>query len=160
VDCADVDCKSDSACDEVLLEICDNGVDDDGDGRTDCDDPLCRSAHRCHPGLEICNNNRDDDGDGRVDCADADCQTFAGCPDAAEDCDNGVDDSGDLNVDCADPKCASFTPCLLQSPWTKTYDTDGCTCRTGTGSKRTGSGAVLLGLLLGLLGLFGRVRHV
>ncbi|MBU1070282.1 trypsin-like serine protease [Myxococcota bacterium] len=160
VDCADVDCKSDSVCDEVLLEICDNGADDDGDGRTDCADPLCRSATQCHPGLEICNNNRDDDGDGRVDCEDADCQTFADCPDPAENCDNGVDDSGDLNIDCEDPKCASFTPCLLQSPWTKTYDTDGCTCRTGAGSDRPATGLMLLGLLLGLFGLFRRFRQV
>lgn len=150
IDCADMDCMPDVACGEEPAELCANGNDDDGDGRVDCDDPLCRSFSDCHPGLEICNNGRDDDGDSRIDCADADCQTFAGCPDPAEDCDNGVDDNGDSLVDCQDPKCASATPCLLTSPWTKTYETDGCTCRSPAGGRRPGAGLALIGLLLAL----------
>ena len=27
-----------------VIEICDNGIDDDGDGLTDCDDPDCSPA--------------------------------------------------------------------------------------------------------------------
>ena len=159
VDCADADCKPGSDCNEALAEICDNGKDDDDDGKIDCNDPLCRSTAYCHPGLEICNNNLDDDGDARVDCADADCQTFSECPDMAEDCDNGVDDNGDSIIDCADPKCASYTPCFLNAPWTKTYNDDGCTCRSAAGSGRPGAGLGLLGLLF-LAGALVRRRRL
>ena len=45
-------------------EICDNGKDDDGDGKVDKEDPDCR---------EICDNGKDDDGDGKTDLEDIDC---------------------------------------------------------------------------------------
>ena len=50
-------------------EICDNGLDDDGDGLVDGADPDCQLVQ------EICDNGLDDDGDGLVDGADPDCQT-------------------------------------------------------------------------------------
>ncbi len=159
-DCADMDCKPKVACGEEPAESCANGVDDDGDGRTDCDDPLCRSYADCHPGLEICNNGLDDDGDQRIDCADADCQTFSGCPEQAEDCDNREDDNGDQRVDCDDPRCSSSTPCLLNAPWNKTYETDGCSCRAAGGGRRPNAGLWLSGLLLGLLALRRRIRRI
>ncbi|MEM6531935.1 MAG: hypothetical protein AAF654_04895 [Myxococcota bacterium] len=31
----------------LILEICDNGLDDDGNGALDCDDPRCSSAQNC-----------------------------------------------------------------------------------------------------------------
>lgn len=45
-------------------EICNNGIDDDGDGFIDEDCP------------EICDNGIDDDGDGLTDCNDPDCSSF------------------------------------------------------------------------------------
>lgn len=56
-------------------EICNNGVDDDGDGLTDEEDPDCSGRSE-----EICDNGVDDDGDGLVDEEDPDCFT---CPDGA-----------------------------------------------------------------------------
>ncbi|MEL6832083.1 MAG: M43 family zinc metalloprotease [Bacteroidota bacterium] len=53
-------------------EDCENGIDDDGDGLADCEDPDCDCFEE-----EICDNDIDDDGDGLVDCED---------PDLAEDC--------------------------------------------------------------------------
>jgi hypothetical protein len=57
-------------------EICDNGLDDDCDGITDCadtadcsTDPVCQ----CTPVPEICNDGIDNDCDGAVDGTDPDC---------------------------------------------------------------------------------------
>lgn len=90
---------------------CQNGVDDDDDGRTDvadegCDDAL--DASESSP-LLVCDNGLDDDGDGRVDANDYGCPF----PQAAyEDplCDNGVDDDGDGAVDSLDSFCSESWP--------------------------------------------------
>jgi hypothetical protein len=76
-------------------EICTDGVDNDGDGRVDCDDPDC--AEGCQ---EICTDGVDNDGDGRVDCDDPDCAE--GCQ---EICNDDVDNDRDGRVDCDDPDC-------------------------------------------------------
>lgn len=54
-------------------EDCGNGVDDDGDGRVDCEDADCATARVCQEG---CDDGFDDDGDGLVDCDDDDCWGF------------------------------------------------------------------------------------
>ena len=81
---------------------CENGIDDDGDGLIDCDDPDCLNSNSCL--IEICNNGIDDDGDGFIDCADAECQQITTC---VEICDNGIDDNGDGLIDGEDPQCNS-----------------------------------------------------
>jgi hypothetical protein len=50
-------------------EICNNGIDDDGDKLIDTADPDCQTP-------EICNDNIDNDGDALVDIADPDCQQY------------------------------------------------------------------------------------
>jgi len=82
---------------EGLVEICDNGMDDDGDSLVDERDPDCQSdagededvveeeEEEVPPG-EICDNGIDDDGDGYVDETDPDCQEA----DADEDGDQDV----------------------------------------------------------------------
>jgi hypothetical protein len=57
-------------------EICDDRIDNDGDGAIDCVDPDCEGNAACPP--ELCGNCLDDDGDGAIDYEDADC-----CDDAA-----------------------------------------------------------------------------
>ncbi|MBU7014412.1 MAG: hypothetical protein HXS43_06240 [Theionarchaea archaeon] len=91
-------------------EDCNNGRDDDGDGKIDCDDSDCRQHSDCDP----C--RRDSDSDGIKDCDD-DCphekenydgyQDGDGCPDVVpnEDCNNGRDDDGDGKIDCDDSDC-------------------------------------------------------
>jgi hypothetical protein len=49
------------------------GLDNDGDGLYDQDDPDCAP-----PPVEICDNGSDDDGDGLADCADPQCEGFVG----------------------------------------------------------------------------------
>ncbi len=59
---------------------CFNGEDDDGDGRTDCEDPDCRPAVACIDHPEICDDGRDNNGDDWVDCDDPLCLATPGCP--------------------------------------------------------------------------------
>ncbi len=59
----------------VFPEICSNGIDDDGDGLIDCDDPDCTLSTDCG---EICDNGIDDDGDGFIDGADSECNVSSG----------------------------------------------------------------------------------
>ncbi len=90
-------------------ELCDNGVDDDGDGDVDCDDADCVGLPECV--FEICDNGVDDDNDGDVDCDDADCVAQTPCL-PPEVCGNGVDDDGDGKVDCADVQCSGTASCV------------------------------------------------
>ncbi len=93
-------------------EVCDDGVDNDGDGQIDCADPDCVLFPGCQGGAEDCFNGIDDDGDGLVDCDDVpDCQAAPGCDYGTGDCctDNGSPGcENDLGEDCvcaADPFC-------------------------------------------------------
>ncbi len=58
----------------TTAEICDNGIDDDGNGDTDCADAACVDDAACQ---EICDDGIDNDLDGDIDCEDSDCD----CPD-------------------------------------------------------------------------------
>ena len=61
-------------------EICDNGIDDDGDGLVDCADPDCCGTEDCGICLEVnCDNGIDDDGDGLIDEDDPDCFSDSPC---------------------------------------------------------------------------------
>ena len=50
-------------------EVCDDGIDNDGDGYIDCDDFDCPPCD----GGEVCDDGIDNDGDGYIDCDDFDC---------------------------------------------------------------------------------------
>lgn len=71
---------------ETFESICDDGVDNDLDGLTDCGggnpanmDPDCTDT--CNePQFEVCDNTVDDDADGLIDCADDDCAGDVACP--------------------------------------------------------------------------------
>lgn len=67
-----------------VVEVCDDGVDNDGDGDADCDDSdcegkACSGTHVCRSGQcefagEVnCADGLDNDGDGATDCEDSDC---------------------------------------------------------------------------------------
>lgn len=55
---------------------CADGVDNDGDGKTDLDDAECYSSQTASEGNPppVCGNDRDDDGDGKPDTADPGCR--------------------------------------------------------------------------------------
>lgn len=106
-------------------ENCNNGIDDDGDGRIDCADSDCDQVApcpRCGDGLV----NRDEHCDG-TELDGASCSSLGfdvgtlSCSAACtfdttacahlEQCANGRDDDGDGLVDCDDPDCDQVAPC-------------------------------------------------
>ncbi|MCO4743511.1 MAG: hypothetical protein KC912_01900 [Proteobacteria bacterium] len=103
------------------LEICDNGLDDDGDDLID-------AADTADCPVEICDNEIDDDGDGAIDAADSDCTVP---PEG--DCADGVDGpDADGLIDCADDECAADAACLPAEIWA--YEGSG----TATATEYTG----------------------
>lgn len=87
--------------DSTASEICDNELDDDGDGLVDCLDPECGGTDSC-AAKPTCGPG-DSDGDGLVDCFDPDC---AGTPACFEsDCHDQIDNDGDGLADCFDIDC-------------------------------------------------------
>ena len=104
-------------------EICDNGVDDDCNGLTDCLDPACKSLPVCiDKKTEICNNGIDDNGNGLIDCKDPQCYGDPACfVPCHEICNNGIDDNDNGLVDCQDPECI-LDPTCLPHPGTEICD--------------------------------------
>ena len=95
----------------AAAENCANGVDDDGNGRTDCADPACFRDAACAPAVEVCDNGVDDDGNGLVDCKDTVCGSLPACAPGVEQCAGGVDEDQDGKVDCEDVDCANAGAC-------------------------------------------------
>jgi hypothetical protein len=90
---------------------CADGEDEDGDGRTDCDDLECTTEAACAPTVETtCDDGLDDDADGLVDCDDTDCAADAACL-VESACADGLDDDADGLVDCDDTDCAASADC-------------------------------------------------
>ncbi len=108
---------------------CDNGLDDDLDSLTDCEDLDCLGLcpEDCGDGLdndgdgdidqvdsdcggpvEDCSNGTDDDRDGLADCAVSDCAESTGC---REDCTDGLDNDQDGRSDCEDAECIEAAAC-------------------------------------------------
>ncbi|MBD3313712.1 PKD domain-containing protein [Candidatus Woesearchaeota archaeon] len=97
---------------------CSDGLDNDGDGLVDEDDPGCYDSGVYDPEddseedtFPACSDNFDNDGDGLVDLDDP------GCEDGEDDdetdpvtlpeCSDGIDNDGDGLVDMDDPDCSS-----------------------------------------------------
>jgi large repetitive protein len=91
---------------------CFDGIDNDGDGFIDAEDPSCIAGHgheHDNP-ITACNNGIDDDGDGLIDYP-----ADPGCRDPFDDderdlpqCSDGIDNDGDGLIDYpADPGCFS-----------------------------------------------------
>jgi len=103
-----------SECDTRLWSLtadCRDGIDNDGDGLSDFDDPQCFDPDGSEfvDDASICSDGLDNDGDGLVDADDPDCLTpqfgseegLAGLPPCA----NGFDDDLDGLTDGEDPGC-------------------------------------------------------
>lgn len=103
-----------------ITEVCNDGVDNDGDGYEDCRDSDCAEDSGCVSG-ENCYDGLDNDGDCFVDCIDSDCFEFQICEQNAESsCNNGFDDDGDGYSDCLDVDCSDFSAC------SESYDSEIC----------------------------------
>ena len=103
---------------ENSINLCWDGVDNDGDGLIDCADPDCVDIITCLENTLIaCNDLTDNDGDGLVDCFDPDCFGFTLCFERGEQCEDGIDNDGDGLIDCADSSCDGSEPCLEDNPF-------------------------------------------
>jgi hypothetical protein len=88
-----------------LPEDCFDGIDNDCDGLSDCDDDDCASA--C---FELdCSDGVDGDADGDIDCDDSDCATDPVCLEGS--CTDGLDGDGDGDIDCDDTDCFEDAYC-------------------------------------------------
>jgi len=58
-------------------ENCNNGIDDNGNGLIDCNDPDCQYSSNIERGCN-CDDGVDNDGDGLIDVYDGECATFYG----------------------------------------------------------------------------------
>ena len=94
---------------------CSDGVDNDGDGFVDLDDPGCTNAEdddetNSPPAVVQCNDGIDNDGDGLVDLDDPGCENGqdddeTNAPPPVAQCSDGLDNDGDGLIDLADPGC-------------------------------------------------------
>ena len=109
---------------DVVAEICNNHMDDDGNGQVDCQDTTCMGKPVCT--AEICNNNIDDNGDGKFDCADPTCAGKAPCGAVVDKCDNGMIDPGE---DCDGTELGGRT-CITQGFQSGTLACKVCTIDT------------------------------
>ena len=58
-------------------EVCNDSLDNNGDGLTDCSDPTCAADAACN--IEVCNDGVDNDKDDAIDCGDSDCTNSVYC---------------------------------------------------------------------------------
>lgn len=98
------------------IEICTDGVDNNNNGLSDCDDPSCFGVGNCQtPATEICNDGLDNDNNGVIDCSDPACIGNGNCDlPIAEICNDNIDNTGDSLIDCDDPLCSSSIYCLSE----------------------------------------------
>lgn len=147
---------------------CNNQMDEDNDGKVDCDDSDCARDPACNQvAMEICGNNIDDDNNGKTDCDDPVCAVQAECKDALpkESCENGIDDDGDGQADCLDTDCANQSVCMdgptknASGPTKRQNEEDGCTIAAGPSPTNNNTPvALLLAFLAGFVGFIRRQR--
>ena len=98
--------------DEDTPALCEDGLDNDFDGDTDCDDEGC--FYNC-PVPEtteaLCSDGEDNDFDGNIDCADSECYDFCAEPEnTMAFCSDNIDNDLDGAVDCEDTDCVETGP--------------------------------------------------
>tara|TARA_B100001989_G_scaffold249841_1_gene225856 strand:+ start:10558 stop:14262 length:3705 start_codon:yes stop_codon:yes gene_type:complete len=103
---------------------CQDQLDNDGDGKTDCADEACAGYDFCRntPQTEdtatACQDKQDNDNDGNIDCDDASCMSFSFCikeETSAAQCQDKQDNDNDGKIDCEDSDCLGFTFCATAS---------------------------------------------
>jgi hypothetical protein len=99
----------------LSMEVCNDMVDNDGDGAVDCMDSDCTTSPLCcRPVAERCTSGTDEDCDMLIDCVDPDCASDpACCMPSREICSGGIDEDCDRLTDCADPICATDPLCCV-----------------------------------------------
>ena len=108
----DPDCAGIISSVEVYTEFCNDSVDNNLNGLTDCAEPSCAASSPSCQSETQCTDGLDNNLNGLIDCADPDC--FAACSKPAappESCLPSQDLDGDNRIACADPDCAGHILC-------------------------------------------------
>ena len=111
------------------IQQCSDRFDNDGDRRTDCNDPDCSCTEVCYPGcagpentVARCLDGEDNDGNGFADCADRACFDARSTPptgvaatecaarveNTQDRCTDGIDNDGNGYTDSRDRNCSAF----------------------------------------------------
>ena len=93
---------SEGLCVNILVEVCDDELDNDEDGLADCDDSDCSLESNC---LESgnCDDGYDNDKDGFEDCDDSDCSDDEVC--VTIECTSNSDCNSDAACDTSSGSC-------------------------------------------------------
>lgn len=108
----DDECPPSAPCEIPLTHTCNDGLDNDGNGLIDAEDPSCYTPFMnegdLFPDAE-CADGVDNDGDGLIDALDPKClhRNFGAEAGTDNSCTDGIDNDGDGLIDLDDPDCAS-----------------------------------------------------
>ena len=108
--------KPDVLVPEETEELCQDAIDNDQNGKTDCEEETCKAFAVCAPKKvaeeteALCTDNLDNDDNGLKDCQEDSCFWFTKCHDAAlentyEKCHDSQDNDRNGKADCADVNC-------------------------------------------------------
>jgi hypothetical protein len=101
--------------------VCDDAIDNDKDGKIDCNDSDCSTSASCGKATveSNCIDKKDNDGDGNIDCEDSDCKKNSSIcqTTSAEICTDGIDNDKDKNIDCEDSDCKNLAICKTSCPY-------------------------------------------
>lgn len=134
--CSDNDASSSTKDQENTSATCQDGIDNDGNGKLDCDDEGCKDFAFCaapEDGKEntliACQDKIDNDGDGKIDCNDDDCKIFDICKSSTlpaenteETCKDNIDNDGNGKIDCEEISCLVFEQCAGSKIEENTYE--------------------------------------
>jgi len=125
-----------------VVEVCGDGLDNDGNGFADCADDVCADLGPCKNcnsgsppvaeyGTQKCTDGVDNDCDGLIDCEDSDCSASDRNP---SECCNGRDQNGNGIVDDFACRCAADADCSFgQICYSSTLGTCGVPCELFVG---------------------------
>lgn len=107
----DDECPLHSPCKIPLTHTCNDGIDNDGNGLIDAEDPSCYAPWMTEGETFAdapCADGIDNDGDGLIDALDPDClwRNYGAEDGSDNSCSDGIDNDGDGLIDDDDPKCA------------------------------------------------------
>lgn len=114
---------------------CNDGLDNDCDGTTDCMDTDCAAASNCNTGVEICTDGVDNDGDMNADCLDSDCNHKTCGATSASVCCSSVCTSLTTATNCGQCglSCRSGSTCMAYG--SGAHQSGICSCPSGMNSQ-------------------------
>ena len=147
VGCWMVSCGSepgDSGQEENTLELCTDGIDNDQNGKTDCQEDYCKNFIACENVYEnteaLCKDGIDNDNNGKTDCVEDSCKGFVFCTPVYENteelCKDGIDNDYNQIIDCQEESCMGFEYC--QTSVANEPETTETLCSDGFDNDRNG----------------------